>query len=332
MASRASLLWIAPVLLTLGLLRADRSHAITIEAGDLFVLDELVGLVHVDAETGDETIIPTPGLALNPNALVLDADGHHLILVSRNDLIRFDPITSVSSVLTSGGYLDDFMGRVALGPGGEILFTSTRLVSPGDLDGTIVRVDPTTGDQIPVHSGGLLSSVWDVAIDSGGNYFVESSSTVVRIDGETGDHSFFLWDPGVYYGRLDVLPDDRLVVHVYEDFSAIPSTLLIIDPTTGASSEIPLFFGPNFGNTGVVTTEEGDIYHSGCNWTSEFCDWGVVSRSTSPTEDVYWGIAPRAFDIVPLPEPARLTLLLSGVIFLVVVERLRARLPTVAGR
>ena len=321
MVERTSILLASVVLFGVGLFVAGPSHAISVSAGDLFVLDELVGVVHVDAETGDETIIPTPGLNLNPNALVLDGDGHHLILISRRDLIRFDPVSGVSSILTSGGYLDDFVGRVGLGREGEILFTSTRLVAPGDLDGTIVRVDRATGDQFPVHSGGLLFSVWDVATDSNGNYFVESSSAVVRIDGETGAQSFFLLDAGVIYGRLAVLPDDRLVVARHESPGATPNTLLTIDPASGSSSQVPV---PLFA-TGVVTTDQGEVYYSGCEGIDEVCGEGIVSRITPDPEDLYLGLGPKAFDVVPLPEPGVPALLLAGIAFLVVLRDFRQR-------
>jgi streptogramin lyase len=309
----------SPLLLALGLFLAGQSHAIGISAGDLFVLDEFVGLVHVDAETGEETIIPTPGLAWHPKALALDRDGRHLILISHPDLIRFDPVSGSSSILTSGGYLADTVGRVSLGPAGEILFTSTRRVAPGNLDGTIVRVDRATGDQIPVHSGGFLGAVGDVAMDSHGNYFVESASAVVRIDGETGIHSFFLLDAGVTYGRLAMLPDDRLVVARTEWLTLTPHRLLTIDPSTGDSSEVRVpFFA-----TGVVTTEQGEVYYSGCEERAGFCGQGVVSRISPDPEDLYRGIAPQAFDVVLLPEPPEL--LLAGIAFLAALGYLHVR-------
>ena len=96
-------------------------EARALEPGDLVVADELVGLLHVDAQSGQSTPIPTTGLALNWLAGVAIDAGGGVIVVSRNDLVRIDPDSGNSTELTSGGALDDFVGRVAIGPQGEIL-------------------------------------------------------------------------------------------------------------------------------------------------------------------------------------------------------------------
>lgn len=271
-------------------------EARALEPGDLVVADELVGLLHVDAQSGQSTPIPTTGLALNWLAGVAIDAGGGVIVVSSNDLVRIDPDSGNSTVLTSGGALDDFVGRVAIGLQGEILFTSTVNVGAGDLDGSIIRVDPSTGVQTAITSGGLLSSVWDVAFASNGDAFVESSSTVVRIDAGTSQHSFFLFTPDENYGRLTVLPDDDLLVHEISN-PGTQSALLRVDSINSGESRIPVPVGV----TGVESDEDGVIYYSWCYRPLVFCETGGVVRITSAGahEVVYSGISPLGFAIAP---------------------------------
>jgi hypothetical protein len=268
-----------------------------LEPGDLVVADEFVGLIHVDAKTGQTTPIPTTGLALNWLAgVAIDRRGG-VIVVSRNDLVRIDPDTGSSTELTSGGALDDFVGRVGIGPQGEILFTSTVNVGGGDLDGSITRVDPATGAQTPIVSGGLLGSVWDFGFASNGDVFVENSNTVVRIDGATSQQSFFLFTPDEDYGRLTVLPDDDLLVHGLAN-PGLQSTLLRVDAVTSGESRVPV----PVGITGVESNEDGVIHYSWCfSGVPIFCETGEVLRITpsGTHEVVYSGISPLGFAIAP---------------------------------
>jgi hypothetical protein len=244
-------------------------QARALEPGDLVVVDEFVGLIHVDAQTGQTTPIPTTGLSIHPLA---------------------------GTELTSGGALDDFVGRVGIGPQGEILFTSTVNLGGGDLDGSIIRVDPSTGAQTAVVSGGLLGSVWDFGFASNGDTFVENSNTVVHIDAATGQQSFFLFVPDLNYGRLTVLPDDDLVVHEYPD-TGTPSMLLRVDSVTSGESRTPVLTWV----TGVETDEDGVIYYSWCYRAFDYCDEGEVVRITpgGAHETVYSGISPQGFAIAP---------------------------------
>jgi hypothetical protein len=267
-----------------------------LEPGDLVVTDEFVGLIHVDAQTGQTTPIPTTGLAINPLAgVAIDGSGG-LIVVSGNDLVRIDPDSGAWTELTSGGALDDFVGRVGIGPQGEILFTSTVNLGGGDLDGSIIRVDPSTGAQTAVVSGGLLGSVWDFGFASNGDTFVENSNTVVHIDAATGQQSFFLFVPDLNYGRLTVLPDDDLVVHEYPD-TGTPPMLLRVDSVTSGESRTPV---PAW-VTGVETDEDGVIYYSWCSRSFDYCDEGEVVRITpgGAHETVYSGISPQGFAVAP---------------------------------
>lgn len=298
---------------------AQESRAL--EPGDLVVADEFAGLVQVDAQTGQVTPIPITGLAINWLAGVAIDPVGKIIVISRNDLVRIDPDSGQSTVLTSGGYLDDFVGRVAIGPQGEFLFTSTVNLGGGNLDGSIVSVDPTTGVQTALHTGGLLSSSWDIGFASNGDIFVESASTVVRIDGQTAQHSFFLFTPNENYGRIGVLPDDDPVVHEIAS-PGTQSTLLRVDSITGGQTRIPVPVQV----TGVESDEDGVIYYSWCSGLYVFCDTGEVLRITPSGyhEVVYSGISPLGFAIAPnsvvtipaLPPwgPALLALLVGGTV------------------
>jgi hypothetical protein len=156
-------------------------------------------------------------------------------------------------------------------------------------------VDPSTGVQTAIASGGLLSSVWDVGFASSSDAFVESSSTVVRIDGQTAQHSFFLFIPGENYGRLTVLPDDDLLVHEISGLGV--HSLLRVDSISSGETRIPVPYGV----TGVESDEQAVIYYSWCTGLTGFCETGEVVRivSNGDHEVVYSGISPLGFAIAP---------------------------------
>jgi len=86
--------------------------------------------------------------------------------------------------------------------------------------GRIVKVDPVTGAQTMISSGGLLDAPWEIAIDAGGDILVGDPSfpdggAIIKVDPDTGAQTVaasggfisgpstkrFLWTISVNLGR-----------------------------------------------------------------------------------------------------------------------------------
>jgi len=327
------------VLLAISPLLGRPSAALTVVPGDLIILDESQGLVHVSGQTWLETAIPTQGAGFNQDAgVIVDPSTSQLIMLQGNDLVRINPTTGQSSILASGGYVDDDVaGKISRGNGGEIFYTSAHRLVFGGYEGSVVQIDPQTGDQTALFTGGLLGAeIGTVAYDSNGDYFVESASSVVRIDAATGNQSVYLPSTtGVSFGPLGVLPDNRLAVAREDLFGSFldGNTVHRSNPNTGEYVLLLTQDWDDFGTgplidwmTDVVASDDGYIYYSGCTGSGG-CSSGPIGRIDPATDDhefIYSG-SPVAFDVVPVPEPSARTLLLFGVMALELMRRYRAR-------
>jgi N-acetylneuraminic acid mutarotase len=133
----------------------------------IFVVDASGAVVRIDHATGAQTRISTGGLLEHPSSIAIDAAGR---------LIVSDFTITISPFATGGGTAVGSAGTV----GGGISSV-----------GRIVRVDPVTGAQTLVSSGGLLVVPAGLAIDAKGRLIVtdlglSGGAALLKVDPATG--------------------------------------------------------------------------------------------------------------------------------------------------
>jgi hypothetical protein len=126
----------------------------------------------------DEAAAPT----LNPGDL--------LVVDNQYGVIQINPETGAQTVVSRGGYLNTVSNSaraIALEASGQILVTdATIALADGSIVGGVVRVNPATGAQTMLSSGGLLDDPHGVDVEANGDIVVTARAGVVRLDPVTG--------------------------------------------------------------------------------------------------------------------------------------------------
>lgn len=137
-------------LVVLSLVKMEAAAPI-LKPGDIFVVDHLYGVIQINPETGAQTLVSTGGFL---NTISNSARG------------------------------------IALESDGQILVTDTAIaMADGSLVGGVVRINPATGTQTLLSSGGLLSQPLSVDVESDGDIVVTDRAGVIRVDPVTGAQS-----------------------------------------------------------------------------------------------------------------------------------------------
>ncbi len=96
------------------------------------------------------------------------------------------------------------LGTISLAPPASAVTLNPGDIIVADVAAGIIRVDPVTGDQTLVSSGGLFVSPFDVAIDANGDIIVaDVAAGIIRVDPDSGDQTLissgglFVGTPGV---------------------------------------------------------------------------------------------------------------------------------------
>jgi streptogramin lyase len=97
---------------------------------------------------------------------------------SQAAILRTDVGSGAAAVLSAGQKLVQPLG-IAAGANGEFFITDTGC-------GGIIGVNPRTGEQRLVASGGALGVPFGIAVERGGSLVVANGSTLVRVDPVTG--------------------------------------------------------------------------------------------------------------------------------------------------
>jgi hypothetical protein len=149
------------------------------------------------------------------------------------------------------------VAAVTLTPG-DIVIADQGL---GDLRGpAIIRVDPTTGNQTIVSSGGLLSVPRGVALDVNGDILVAMRccgpnviNGVLRVDPTTGNQTI-VSSAGNFVAPADLALDANGDILVADFFNRV----IKVDPVTGAQTVVSS--GGNFTTiNGIAIAANGDI-------------------------------------------------------------------------
>jgi hypothetical protein len=107
--------------------------------------------------------------AIDEAAAPILKPGDILVVDHLYGVIQINPETGAQTVVSTGGYLNTISNSargIALESNGQILVTDTAIaVADGSLVGGAVRVNPATGTQTLLSSGGLLSQLWALMLN-----------------------------------------------------------------------------------------------------------------------------------------------------------------------
>jgi sugar lactone lactonase YvrE len=180
-------------------------------------------------------------------------------------ILRVDPATGALAEISRNGAQGTLFRKpydLAVEPDGSLVVAdlgepcNTGVNPPCPNDGRVIRVDPLTGRQSLVSSGGVLVDTAGIAVAANGTIYVvdnlaaDGDGGVIRIDPRTGAQTVIARGPGTLLEPDLDLPfgilvdrDGTLVVSNREtpgDCTLLPpgGSLIRIDPATGARSRI----------------------------------------------------------------------------------------------
>jgi len=243
----------AGVLLLSFLVTVFTAHAVTINPGDILIADESPAggsgaIIRVDPVTGAQISISSAtfpsgaGFLGNPQDIVIDANGDLLVADFSGPsgflngigggVIRIDPTTGAQTVVSSGGLFGS-PRAIAIDASGDILVPINPILDAqfGRPSG-VIRVNPQTGAQTAVSSGGLIVDPIGIAIESNGDILVTDSSGIIEIDPITGAQTLAFFGGFIQNPRRIAIDanDDILVTNADP---ANPNSVIRIDPQTG---------------------------------------------------------------------------------------------------
>lgn len=136
------------------------------------------------------------------------------------------------------------------------------VVDPSALGGAVIHVDPASGVQTEISSGGLLSAPRGVAIDGAGQLIVaESTGSIVRVDPETGAQTE-VSSGGSLVTPLAVAIDEVGTLLIADAGPPLlTGSLIAVDPDSGVQTVLSTggsFVDPH----GVAIDRAGTVYVS----------------------------------------------------------------------
>lgn len=212
--------------------------------GDIIVADEYAGVIRVNPLTGTQTPVNgfhSLGIAIAPNGDIYVAG---LDYFGPGAVVRLNPLTGVLTTVSSGGLLMRPYG-IAIEAGGDILVADPLAfgIVGGIWVGGIIRINPLTGAQSVVASGGILRSPTGIAIAGNGDILVAdagalASGAVVRVDPLTGAQTT-VSTGGTLNTPLGIALDANGELLVTTHPLSIASRAVIrVNPLTGAQTTV----------------------------------------------------------------------------------------------
>jgi len=196
--------------------------------------------------------VPVATVTVNPGDIfVTDL----LAFGGASGVIRVDPATGVETPVSAGGFLVQPFG-IAIEASGNLVVADASAfggLCPGGCGG-VVRVNPATGAQSIVSTGGFFVDPFGIAIEADGKILVsDASGLLIRVHPSTGAQQIvsaagFFASPTALAVEASgtILVDDQL------------SGIIRVDPVTG--TQTPLSPGGLFcGSLGLALEAGGDI-------------------------------------------------------------------------
>lgn len=204
---------------------------VVLEASDsILIASQVFGLVRFAPATQAWRVLAGRDPIFNPYHIALATNGVIYVISMRSgsstptDVYRIDPVSGAREVVSGGGQFVNLQG-IAVATNGDILVADADALPDGTgAKGAIFRVNPTTGVQAPVSSGGAFRSPGGIAIAGQGDVDVPPLQRVPRFElcsfpnpaMKRADISFVL--PGAARVRLEIFdPEGRLVATLIEN-------------------------------------------------------------------------------------------------------------------
>jgi sugar lactone lactonase YvrE len=222
------------------------------QGGELFVSDTgCLGLVRIDPATQSQTVVACGGALGVPFGIAIERSGM-LLVANAQALLRVDSETGKSAVVSAPGLSQSsfrYPLAVTVADNGDIFVA--------DALGPIFHVDPNTGAQTLITSGGLLERPQGIAV-KGHNLYVTDVATpdmnfgvgrIIRIDLNTGQQTELSKGANLM-GPVGIViePDGDLIVgdpytinpdrHEADGSPALDGAIIRIDKNTGAQHVI----------------------------------------------------------------------------------------------
>jgi hypothetical protein len=241
--------------------------------GDLFVVDTDAfggpcpggcgGIIRVNPLTGAQTTVSSGGSFDHPEGIAIAANGDLFVVDAEafggGAVIRVNPLTGAQTTVSSGGSFV-FPERIAIAANGDLIVVDPEAFGgpcPGGCGG-VIRVDPVTGAQTTVSSGGSFSDPVGVAIAPNGDILVVDSGAfggpggIIRVDPVTGAQTT-VSSAGSFFtpaGIAIAANGDFLVADADAFGGPCPNGcggVIRVDPVTGAQTTVSSggsFFDP----------------------------------------------------------------------------------------
>lgn len=207
-------------------------------------------LTPVTLATGKVLVCSVPALDLLESEYTLTVSGlrnAEVVLFldyARRALVQIDPVAGVRTTIAQRGKLIAPI-RMALAANGDIFVANQFGTDEGCRlgCGNVIKIDPKSGEQSVISSGGMLGTLHGIALETSGNLLVPSTyenraTVILRIDPRTGGQRVVA-SGGFLFNPTDLALTDEGEILVVEDRNQEgASTLLRIDPHTGEQSVI----------------------------------------------------------------------------------------------
>src|SRR5262249_36897685 len=143
-------------------------------------------------------------------------------------VLRVDRVTGALSTVSSNGYLIGNVEGTAVEPSGMILAVSGTTGFPTGT-GNVVRINPVTGAQTLLSSGGLFNTPRDGTVgDDGTIYVLDSHQSIIKVDPVSGQQTLLTSDSTFqqWFGIDNLLPASGGMNSVIQSGSVTISNLL----------------------------------------------------------------------------------------------------------
>jgi streptogramin lyase len=205
--------------------------------GNLYIADSSAqaaagAILRVTLPSRKQQVVTSGGLLGSPERVAVEPDGQLLVTftgLAAYGVVRVNPQTGAQSYATTSPFQ---MIAIAVESTGQILVGHNT--SPME----ILRVDPVTGNQSVVSQGGLLDSVWDIAVAPNGDIIVLERYTrmVLRVDPVSGAQSV-ISSGGLLVTPFGIAVAANADIFVVDPMTEMPDGRVIrIDPVTGAQT------------------------------------------------------------------------------------------------
>src|SRR5262249_10893771 len=124
--------------------------AVNRATGEIFITDLNQGLLRVDPLTGSQSPVGGGGSFVQ-NSMSIDSNGD-VVGGSNRQVLRVNRVTGAVTSVAANGYLIGNVEGTAIEPSGSILAVSGSFGA-----GNVVRINPVTGAQTLLSSGGFFN-------------------------------------------------------------------------------------------------------------------------------------------------------------------------------